>query len=136
MKLHLNDARGNNQFTGYGDGYVQINGENYSASLIVLPTQIIQDWHEGGVAALSEVHFERMLELDCEIVLLGTGKVLRFPHPSLSRSLLHARVGLEVMDSAAACRTYNILLAEGRKVAAALLLETTETSSTDSSVIR
>lgn len=136
MKLHLNDARGNNQFTGYGEGYVQINGQNYGANLIVLPTRIIPDWHEGGVATLSEAHFERMLELDCEIILLGTGKVLRFPHPSLSRSLLHARVGLEVMDSAAACRTYNILLAEGRKVAAALLLEAAGAVPADSSVVR
>ncbi len=123
MKLHLNDARGNNQFTGYGDGYVQINGQNHSGNLIVLPTRIIPDWHEGSAATLREEQFEHMLELDCEIILLGTGKVLRFPHPSLSRALLHARVGLEVMDSAAACRTYNILLAEGRKVAAALIIE-------------
>ncbi|MEO6431968.1 MAG: MTH938/NDUFAF3 family protein, partial [Nitrosospira sp.] len=59
-----------------------------------------------------------------EMVLFGTGATLRFPHPTLTRTLIESRIGVEVMDTAAACRTYNILTAEGRRVAAALLIQT------------
>ncbi|MBI2225497.1 MAG: hypothetical protein HYU44_11240, partial [Betaproteobacteria bacterium] len=71
---------------------------------------------------LAASHFEFLLALKPEIVLLGTGAMLRFPSPALSRCLTEAHVGLEVMDTNAACRTYNILAAEGRNVAIAILL--------------
>jgi uncharacterized protein len=73
---------------------------------------------------LSEDHFSRLVLLKPEMVLLGTGTKLRFPHPRLSRALVQARIGLDVMDTGAACRTYNILMAEGRGVLALLLQET------------
>ncbi len=92
------------------------------ASLIVLPDRVITDWPPSGFEALSQAHFEVILEFKPEIVLLGTGATLRFPHPSLTQALIRMQVGLEVMDTAAACRTYNILVTEGRKVAAALIL--------------
>jgi uncharacterized protein len=90
---------------------------------VVLPDSLIEPWDIAGFDALSRAHFEYLLSLQPEIVLLGTGTQLRFPAPALSRPLLAARIGLEVMDTRAACRTYNILMAEGRKVAAALLLD-------------
>lgn len=122
MKLHLADAAGLNLFTGYGENYVEINRRRYENSLIVLPGKIVKDWEIASFEHLAAAHFEFLANLEPEIVLLGTGVKLRFPAPALTRSLVAAQIGLEVMDTAAACRTYNILAAEGRKVAAALLL--------------
>ena len=76
-----------------------------------------------GFDALEESDFSRIAALGCEVLLFGTARLQRFPHPSLLQPLMLARIGVEVMDTAAACRTYNILMAEGRKVAAALLLD-------------
>lgn len=122
MKFHLADASGLNLFTGYGPDYVAVNQAHYQASLIVLPDRIIEAWPPDSYEALSAAHFESILALAPEIVLLGTGNALRFPHPRLSEALIRAGIGLEVMDTPAACRTYNILASEGRKVAAALIL--------------
>jgi len=121
MKLHLTKAPGKNLFTGYGAGYVAVNGVRYETSLIVAPQQVLEDWRGIGFEQLDARHFEFLLALQPEIVLLGTGAALRFPAPALSRCLVQERIGLEVMDSAAACRTYNILMAEGRNVVAAIL---------------
>ncbi len=122
MKLHLETQSGLNLFTGYGAGYVAVNHVRYETHLIVLPDSIIQDWNVPGFAALTVQHFEHLVSLKPEIVLLGTGATLRFPPPALSRCLTASHIGLEVMDTSAACRTYNILSAEGRKVLAALLV--------------
>ena len=81
------------------------------------------DWHSGGFESLDEAAFARLAGLGCEILILGTGMKQRFPHPSLMKSLMAARIGLEVMDLGSACRTYNILVAEHRNVAAALLFD-------------
>ena len=121
MKLHLATATTENRFTGYGPGYVMVNNVRHEKNIIVLPGRLMQ-WDVAAFEALSERDFEFLTNLAPEIVLLGTGSDLRFPHPSLSQSLANARIGLEVMNTPAACRTYNILMAEGRKVAAALLL--------------
>lgn len=122
MKLHLTRAPGNQLITGYGDGWVEVNETRYPHSLIVLPGQLLQDWGATDFEHLAAVHFERLLELKPELVLLGTGASHRFVHPALSQPLLDAGIGLECMTTAAACRTFNILMAEGRHVAAALLL--------------
>ena len=120
MKLHASAPSRVNAFTGYGDGYVLLNGVRREASVIVLPGRIV-DWEVASFAALAEEDFARLAELKPEVVLLGTGARLRFPHPRLSAPLARAGIGLEVMDLQAACRTYNILAAEERIVAAALL---------------
>ncbi|MDD5328659.1 MAG: Mth938-like domain-containing protein [Sulfuricella sp.] len=122
MQFNLADAAGLNLFTAYGEDYVAVNHQTYRASLIVLPEKIVADWPPSGFEALSQAHFEAILEFQPEIVLLGTGPTLRFPHPSLTQALIQAQIGLEVMDTAAACRTYNILVTEGRRVAAALII--------------
>jgi uncharacterized protein len=111
-----------NTFTGYGEGFVLLNGERRESSLIVLPDRTLP-WEVAGFEALQEGHFEIFLGLDIEVLLLGTGPRQRFPHPRLTRALAAKRVGIEVMDLHAACRTYNFLMAEGRRVAAALLFE-------------
>ena len=122
MKLHLSGPTGQNLFTSYGDGYVIVNGVRHDKSMIVLPDQLIQDWLASGFEQLSADQLSRLLPFGLEVVLLGTGARIRFPRPEILRPLIEAGVGVEVMDVPAACRTYNILVAEDRKVAAALLL--------------
>lgn len=121
MKLHLTNISGINLFTGYGEGYVMVNRQRYQHSLVVLSDRIVTDWQPAGFDQLNAGDFALLAELAPEIVLLGTGARLRFPRPELTRALIEARIGLEVMDLQAACRTFNILAAEERKVAAALL---------------
>jgi uncharacterized protein len=121
LKLHLTNISGINLFTGYGEGYVMVNRQRYQHSLVVLSDRIVTDWQPAGFDQLNAGDFALLAELAPEIVLLGTGARLRFPRPELTRALIEARIGLEVMDLQAACRTFNILAAEERKVAAALL---------------
>ncbi len=121
MKLQRTQTAGQNSFTGYGEDYVSVNGERHSDNLIVLPDRLIPGWTQASFESLSLADFEQLAALDTEIILLGTGKQLRFPRPQLLRPLIQAQKGLEVMDIHAACRTYNILLSEGRHVAAALI---------------
>lgn len=122
MKFHLATAPGLNLFSGYGDGYVAVNGVRYESSLVVLPERIVDPWDAPSFEALAPAHFEFLSALGVEVVLLGTGTRLRFPSVSLQKIVLQAGTGLETMDAMAACRTYNILAAEGRKVAAAIVL--------------
>ena len=122
MKLHASRPSGVNTISGYGEGYVLVNGERHASSLVVLPDRIVS-WAATGFDALTAEDFVFLKELKAEIVLLGTGSRQRFPHPRLTAALAQAGIGLEVMDVQAACRTYNILVAEERKVAAALLFE-------------
>lgn len=110
-------------FTAYGEDYVAVNHEKHSQNLILLPDTIIAEWSAATPDTLSEADMQKLLALGTEIVLLGTGKRLRFPPGALLRPFSPAGIGLEVMDLQAACRTYNILAAEGRKVAAALLFD-------------
>ena len=109
-------------FTAYGDDYVAVNHEKYEKNLIVLPESIIPEWSNATLDTLAEADMQKLLALGTEIILLGTGNQLRFPRPELLQPLIKAQIGLEVMDSQAACRTYNVLAGEGRKVAAALIL--------------
>ena len=122
MKLHLDQPGAINQFTGYGDGYVSVNNQRYTASVIVMPSREVSPWNVERFEALTAQDFEKLLELEPEIVIFGSGETLRFPHPQLTRALQSRSIGVEVMDTKAACRTYNILVAEGRQVVAALLL--------------
>jgi len=123
MKLHLDNPDGRNTVTAYGPGYIAINQQRHEASLILLPDRVIEGWGAQGFDALNEADFETLRDLHAEIVVLGTGQRQRFPSPSLLRPLIDAHVGFEIMDVQAACRTYNILMAEGRKVVAALLID-------------
>ncbi len=111
-----------NTITGYGEGYVIVNGERRSSSVVVMPERT-EDWSVARFDDLKAEDFVFLRGLEAEIVLLGTGPRQRFPHPRLTAALASAGIGLEVMDLQAACRTYNILVAEERKVAAALLFE-------------
>lgn len=123
MKLHVANTAGLNLFTAYGDDYVAVNNEKHQGNLIVLPDRLIHAWTTATLETLTAEDMTRLLELGVEIMLLGTGKRLRFPAGPLMRPFAPAGIGLEVMDLQAACRTYNILAAEGRQVAAALLFD-------------
>ena len=124
MKLHLNSDSGQLLFTGYGDDHVLINGQRHESSLLLTARGIeIAPWAGLGFEALTAAHFDWVAQREVDILLLGTGTRLRFPHPSLTRALVEARIGLEVMDIGALCRTYNILISEGRSVGAAVLIE-------------
>jgi len=122
LKLHLATVGTRNTFTGYGAGFVMINGTRHDASLIVLPEALVTDWGATTFESLALPHMERLAQLDAEVVLLGTGARFAMPAIPLMQAVRGRGIGLEVMDTQAACRTYNILLAEDRKVAAAILL--------------
>jgi uncharacterized protein len=128
MKLHLTHGEGQNLITAYTDEAITINHRAYLCNLIVLPDTLITDWASPSnitltLDNLTEIDFERIFTLKPEVVLLGTGKTHRFLHPKTSALLTAHGIYLECMSTAAACRTYNILMSEGRKVAAALLLK-------------
>jgi uncharacterized protein len=123
VKLHTTNNANLNLFTAYGSDYVAVNQEKHSKNLIVLPESMLPDWTSSSVATLTEADMEILTGLGTEIILLGTGSRLRFPSGALLRPFANAGIGLDVMDLQAACRTYNILAAEGRKVAAALLFD-------------
>ncbi len=122
MKLHLSKFSEQNIFSGYGDGYVMINQKRYEQNLIVFPDHIIENWSVQTLEQLEFAHFDCLLPHQPEIVLLGTGTRLSFPHHSLLNQLIKSGIGIEVMDTKATCRTYNILVEEERRVAAALLI--------------
>ncbi len=122
MKLHLTSAENNNLITAFDSGFVEINRKKYTQNLIVMPNQLILDWQAVDFSSLNAAHFDQLIALNPEVVLLGTGYKHQFLHPKLFKNLTENNIALECMTSAAACRTYNILMGEGRNVAAALLI--------------
>ncbi|HET6265964.1 MAG TPA: Mth938-like domain-containing protein [Usitatibacter sp.] len=122
MKIEREQAEGRNMFTGYGEGYVEVNRARHSSSLVVAGDRLVTDWPVTSVEALGADHLAAIAELKPEVVLLGTGPKFVFPEPRRLEPLRKAGIGVEVMDTAAACRTYNILLSEGRNVVAALIV--------------
>ena len=122
MALHLDTNTNLYLFTGHGKGYVAVNNHHYQQPVVVMAGEVRTDWVATDFSALTGTHFEYFLELKPEVLLLGTGTKQQFAHPNLYRELIKARISVEFMDTPAACRTYNILVAEDRKVVAAVLL--------------
>jgi uncharacterized protein len=122
LKLHEQRATHLNTVTGYGPGYIEINGARHAGNLILGATSV-QPWPVAGLELLQPEDFDPVLSLEPEVVLLGTGLRHRLAHPRLTARLARAGVALEAMDTRAACRTYNILVADGRRVAGAFLQE-------------
>ena len=118
----LPDAIQGPSVTGYGPGWVAVNGEKFSSSIIISAMGSRTDWDCARFEDLQARHFEQLLELNAELVLFGSGERLRFPKPEWLQALYARRIGVETMDTHAACRTYNFLAGEGRKVVAALLV--------------
>ena len=122
MRFQLETGGQANLIRTYVPGRIVVNQDAYTHSLIVLPGRVITDWAPQVFADFTAVHFEALAALAPEVVILGTGLRQQFPRAELLAPLIKAGIGWEVMDSGAACRTYNILMGEGRNVAAALLM--------------
>jgi len=121
LKLHLSNLGDTKLFTAYGTDHVMVNGERHDRSVVVLSEEVRDDWDATDFDTLDETHFAYFLALKPDVLLLGTGARQCFPHPRLYRALTDAGIGVECMNTPAACRTYNILVAEDRKVVAAIL---------------
>jgi uncharacterized protein len=121
LKLHAQAPSNFNTVTGYGPDYIEVNRTRHSGSLILAPDAPVQPWGAQTFEQLDAGHFDAVLALAPELVLIGTGSRQRFLAPQLTVALARARIGFEVMDTAAACRTFNILMAEGRRVVGAFL---------------
>ena len=118
MKIELdsNESGKNNSAEG-----LRIGDRLYQSSLILTPEYIMTDWPPKVFSDLAPQHFDPVIELAPEIVLLGTGSRLLFPDPDVLSPLVARNIGFEIMDTGAACRAYNFLMGEGRKVVAAIL---------------
>jgi uncharacterized protein len=123
MKLSSQSSSGQNMVTAHGPGWIEIAGHRYQRSLRLTPDGIAAAWGPNPGEALSESHLASLAAFTGHVVLLGTGLRQRFPPPQLLRALVEAGLAPEIMDTGAACRTYNLLLAEGRAVVAALIIE-------------
>jgi uncharacterized protein len=123
VKLQAERIEGTNAISRHGPDGVIVNGVEHRSSVVVPWKGIVQAWPPVRFEDLTEAHFEALARLKPEIVIFGSGERLRFVRPALLRPLIDARIGVETMDSPAACRTYNVLLVEGRSVVAALLFE-------------
>lgn len=122
MRFTLDIDANKHFIKSYGPGWIKVNDQEIRRSLIVAPDRLVTGWPPQSFAELEEAHFEAIAQLEPEIALLGTGSRQRFPRPRLIQALLGRGVGVEVMDTAAACRTYNVIMLEGRRVVAALLM--------------
>lgn len=105
----------------YTPGEIQINRESYRSSLLLMPDRLISEWEVRTIDDLSETHLSTFIQFNPEILILGTGEQQVFPPPALFVPLMKEGIGYEVMNTAAACRTYNVLLSENRRVLAALI---------------
>lgn len=124
MKLQTTTTQQYQTVTAYDEAAVEINLIRYDHSLIVLPEITPVSWPVTSFDTLTSEHFAQIDATAPDVVILGTGARQHFVHPKLIAALTARRIGVECMHNQAACRTYNILMAEGRKVALALIFET------------
>lgn len=122
MQLTQEKTGDANRIRSYGAGSVTINETVHRRTTIVTRDRVIVEWPPGDSTALVAEHMDTLLELEPEIILIGTGSTQRFPAHAVLARVIRAGVGIEVMNTPAACRTYNVLTAEGRRVAAALFM--------------
>ncbi len=122
MQISVTNLNDGFAIQSYADGLVVINQVRHTRSLIVMPDRVIPEWSPGCFDDLSDQDFQQLVDLEPEIIILGTGKKQRFPSPALYTSIMVKGIGFEIMDTAAACRTYNILMSEGRRIVAALMM--------------
>jgi uncharacterized protein len=122
--MKFSEADGSNGLfiSAYEPGLIRVGSTTYRSSVIVAPDRVLDDWRPVSVAGIDQGDLAPILSLEPEIVILGTGAIQSFPDPGVYAPTANAGVGLEVMDTGAACRTYNILVSEGRRVVAALIM--------------
>ncbi len=122
MKFSEADPSDGLPIRGYAPGRIRVGDKDYATSLIVTPVRVLAPWAPRSAAELAREHFETVLGLNPELIVLGTGERHQFPDPAIYAAVIGRGVGIEIMDTGAACRTYNILMSEGRRVAAALIM--------------
>lgn len=125
MKLQPDPKSHLNTVTSYDANRIEINTVPYSHSVLVMPEGSVQEWPVTDFSALKAEHFELIAQKKPELVIFGAGQTIKFPNPALLAPLIKARIGFETMDTQAACRTYNILMGEGRLVLGAFILSKT-----------
>lgn len=121
--LQLDDNRSLYQIRAFQVGMIQVNEKKYTTSIIVTPTQLIESWAPQTFSQLTAADFQVVAQLKPDIILLGTGSTLIFPSIEMYGDLINQGIGVEIMDTRAACRTYNALSAENRNVAACLIIQ-------------
>jgi len=122
MKLSIDYNTSKYTIKGYKTGSITVNNKQYSENLIITPDQLITPWEPNNPDELNQHHIEFLVDMEPEIILLGTGRSLCFPHPSLISLAMQKGIGFEVMDTGSACRTFNVLISEDRNVMAALMM--------------
>ncbi|MEN9450916.1 MAG: hypothetical protein RJA83_1534 [Pseudomonadota bacterium] len=122
MELNLDTNEGRYQIRAYAKDYIQVNDEKIRHSIIVMPNQLVDPWPPRRIADLTTDFLQTIIDLRPSIVLLGSGEDLAFPDAALLNVFYQQKIGIEVMNNGAACRTYTVLMSEGRNVAAALLI--------------
>lgn len=110
-----------NHITGFGQGYVIVQNKKINTAHIIAPDGLVS-WNVNTHTELTADSIHRISKLDPEVIILGTGEIHIIPEKPILKALVETRVGFEIMDTKAACRTYNILVAEGRRAVAALIL--------------
>jgi len=123
MKFSEADRGNGHLINGYEPGRVVVDGQSYREGLIVSPECIVEDWGPAAAAALTVEHIGALLALSPQVIVIGTGRRQVFPNPAVYAAATECGVGVEIMDTGAACRTYNIVMAEGRRIAAGLIID-------------
>ena len=123
MKIELDSTSTHlNHINSYEQGSILIGNKRFVSSFIITPSIVIHNWPPQIFADIASHHLDQILEMKPELILLGTGRQQHFPETDLFLNTAKLNIGFEVMDTGAACRSYNVLLQEGRNVAAALLM--------------
>ena len=123
MKIELDNALTHPyRINAYEPGSILIGNDRFVSSVIITPSNVVNNWQPQSFADIALHHLDQILDMKPEVILLGTGRRQHFPESDLFLNITKLNIGIEVMDTGAACRSYNILLQEGRNVAAALLM--------------
>ena len=121
MKFTLESSQGNNVFSNYGNGALSVNEIEHQNSLLIFP-DLLQEWPVTNAVDLQIEDFKIFIDRRPDIIILGTGATQQFPSTDLRRELAIQQIQLDVMDTAAACRTYNLLVSEDRNIGAAVIV--------------
>ncbi len=122
MKFSEDYATGTNVIRAFSGNTIEINNKSYQQSLVVSSHLLIENWNVSHVDGLTLQHWQKLLQHKPEVIIIGTGKLIAFPHPASYAAAINSGIGVEFMDSAAACRTYNVLVSENRQVLAGIIL--------------
>ena len=122
MKFAQDSQQEGYVITAYDDDSVSVNGKSFNQSLIITTTKLDENWRVGSIESLQPNHIEQVLTFSPELIIIGTGNKLTFPAVDVYSNIIERGIGVDFMDTRAACRTYNILMSEGRHVVAGLIL--------------